>query len=431
MPGTADVIVTVQVERRRCTRVATRRRADEAADAARNKARSRGPGRQRRAGGNRRHPDRQHVVRPGRVGRSRRRDLDERIHPALGRVVAGRPGAAGSHVRRRRGRPRQRPRSPAETDIRGRVHRRCPGHTRGDRRPCSSTSSQHSGSYTSANRRSCRRRPHPPGSQSQFRQPTSSPAGTAVTVIVNTWFVPTRFVAVGGEIRMYASTQFLTASLHVGPVQPWSMFPCVDVVTGQRPRRRREADIRRRVHRRGARHGRGDRHRAGRRRRQHSGSYTSASRRSCRRCPATRLAVAVPAASVVPAGTAVTVIVNTWFVPTGLIAVDGEIWMNASTHVLVASLHVGPAHRDRGWPASRSPASTSPRRGEADVGRRMHRRGARRGRGDRRPCSSTSSQHSGSYTSANRRSCRRCPHPPGSQSPSRQPASSRQEPPSP
>jgi hypothetical protein len=47
--------------------------------------------------------------------------------------------------------------------------------------------------------------------------------------------------------------------------------------------------------------------------------------------PLTMLAVAVPAASVPLI--ALTVIVRTWFVPTAFVAVGGEIWMFASTHV--------------------------------------------------------------------------------------------------
>ena len=46
-------------------------------------------------------------------------------------------------------------------------------------------------------------------------------------------------------------------------------------------------------------------------------------------------AVAVPADSV-PVGTAFTVIVNTWFVLIGLVAVAGVIWMFASTQTLLA-----------------------------------------------------------------------------------------------
>ena len=43
----------------------------------------------------------------------------------------------------------------------------------------------------------------------------------------------------------------------------------------------------------------------------------------------TMLAVAVPAARI-PPPVAVTVIVSTWFVPAGLVAFCGVIWMNAS-----------------------------------------------------------------------------------------------------
>ena len=39
----------------------------------------------------------------------------------------------------------------------------------------------------------------------------NTPPFVAVTVIVNTWFVPTAFVAFCGEIWMYASTQALFA----------------------------------------------------------------------------------------------------------------------------------------------------------------------------------------------------------------------------
>ena len=47
------------------------------------------------------------------------------------------------------------------------------------------------------------------------------------------------------------------------------------------------------------------------------------------------LAVAVPAASTPPL-VAFTVIVSTWFVPTGLVAFCGVIWMNASTQFFAA-----------------------------------------------------------------------------------------------
>jgi len=48
------------------------------------------------------------------------------------------------------------------------------------------------------------------------------------------------------------------------------------------------------------------------------------------------VAVAVPATIDPVAGFAFTVIVNTWFVPTLLVAFCGVIWMNASTQFLTA-----------------------------------------------------------------------------------------------
>jgi hypothetical protein len=42
--------------------------------------------------------------------------------------------------------------------------------------------------------------------------PASIVPPVAVTVIVNTWFVPTGFVAVGGAILMFASTNAFTES---------------------------------------------------------------------------------------------------------------------------------------------------------------------------------------------------------------------------
>src|SRR5262245_14791524 len=48
------------------------------------------------------------------------------------------------------------------------------------------------------------------------------------------------------------------------------------------------------------------------------------------------LAVAVPPPAAMVPFTALTVIVNVWFVPTALVPVGGLIWMLASTQVLLA-----------------------------------------------------------------------------------------------
>jgi hypothetical protein len=53
-----------------------------------------------------------------------------------------------------------------------------------------------------------------------------------VTVKVCGW--PTSFVA-DGEMRIYASTQLLAASLHVEPVQPAVMLAAVEVARGSVP----------------------------------------------------------------------------------------------------------------------------------------------------------------------------------------------------
>ena len=56
--------------------------------------------------------------------------------------------------------------------------------------------------------------------------PESIVPPNAVTVIVNTWFVPVGFVAVAGVIAMFASTQALLAL----PEPPEAVFAAVPVV---------------------------------------------------------------------------------------------------------------------------------------------------------------------------------------------------------
>src|SRR5438045_1160371 len=61
--------------------------------------------------------------------------------------------------------------------------------------------------------------------------PDASVSFTAVTVIVSTWFVPTRFEAVCGEIWMKASTQVLFAlpQFELQPAVTLSADPVVRV----------------------------------------------------------------------------------------------------------------------------------------------------------------------------------------------------------
>ena len=59
-------------------------------------------------------------------------------------------------------------------------------------------------------------------------------AGFALTVIVNTWFVPTLFVAFCGVIWMNASLQVLTAFAQLA-VQPAVTFSAVPVIRVKNP----------------------------------------------------------------------------------------------------------------------------------------------------------------------------------------------------